>query len=98
MLKLDFHKNNDLTFQIKNKNGATIFNSISFTNEDELRNTLSSINNTNNKMKLIERKTNHEGLFLFNLKNDLGQIIGTSEHYNSEAGMENGIKNMINSL
>ncbi|MGB5667196.1 MAG: YegP family protein, partial [Maribacter sp.] len=36
--------------------------------------------------------------FLFSLKNNGGQIIGISELYSSEAGMENGIKNLKNRI
>ncbi|MBU3024629.1 YegP family protein [Zobellia galactanivorans] len=46
----------------------------------------------------FERKTNHDGQFLFYLKDANGQILGHSLPYGSEAGMENGIKNLINSL
>ncbi len=42
----------------------------------------------------FERKTNTEGKFHFSLKDDDGRIIGHSEPYDSEAGMENGIKNL----
>jgi len=42
----------------------------------------------------FERKTNHTGQFLFNLNDDDGNLIGRSQHYDSEMGMENGIKNL----
>lgn len=95
---MQYHTNNDLSFQFTNKNGDTLFKSISFKNEEEMNGVISTLQKIPNKLKLFERKTNHEGLFLFKLKNDQGQIIGTSEHYNSEAGMENGIKNIITAI
>ena len=46
----------------------------------------------------FERKTNHSGQFLFNLKDNDGNLIGQSQFYDSEMGMENGIKNLQNRL
>lgn len=41
-----------------------------------------------------ERKNSSNGKFHFNLKAANGQIIGTSEMYESAAGMENGIESV----
>ncbi len=98
MLKIEIYHKDNPYFEFKNKKGDTLFKSISFNTEEEMTATLRSINNTTNKIKLFERNTNHKGLFLFCLKNEKGQIIGTSDQYNSEAGMENGIKNILNNL
>ena len=43
---------------------------------------------------IFERKTNHEGKFLIYLKGNDGKKIAESKPYSSEAGMENGIKNV----
>ncbi|MDO1514828.1 DUF1508 domain-containing protein [Maribacter confluentis] len=48
--------------------------------------------------KVFERKTTTDGKFLVQLKNSLGETIGSSGLYSSEAGMENGILNIKNSL
>jgi len=45
----------------------------------------------------VERKTNIDGKFLFSIKKNQG-IIGHSGLFSSEAGMENGIKNLKNHL
>ena len=42
----------------------------------------------------FERKTAKNGKFHFNLKAGNGQIIGSSQMYASEAGMENGIESV----
>lgn len=44
----------------------------------------------------FERKTAANGKFHFNLKAGNGQIIGSSQMYASEAGMENGIDSVKN--
>jgi len=46
----------------------------------------------------FERTTNHGGDFQFRLKNINGELIGNSLSYSSEAGMENGIKNLRQSI
>ncbi|HAI37493.1 MAG TPA: hypothetical protein DCM40_04830, partial [Maribacter sp.] len=48
--------------------------------------------------KFFERRTNTDGKFLVELKNSTGKIVGSSGLYTSEAGMENGILNITNSL
>ncbi len=47
---------------------------------------------------VFERKTDYNGKFLFILKNSEGKVLGNSMLYNSEAGMENGIKNLKTSI
>ena len=47
---------------------------------------------------IFERKTNHQGKFVIALKTPEGEQIGQSNTYTSEAGMENGIKNLMNIL
>lgn len=98
MLKINTLLEDTSRFELKNKNGEVVFKSVPFKNESEIKATLQTLRSTNNKLKLFDRKTTHEGLFVFQLKNEQGQVIGSSEHYNSEAGMENGIQNIINSL
>nr|WP_245224787.1 YegP family protein [Pseudozobellia sp. WGM2] len=46
----------------------------------------------------FERKTNNTGQFFFNLNDDKANLIGTSQLYDSEMGMENGIKNLTNRI
>ena len=41
-----------------------------------------------------ERKTAKNGKFHFNLKSTNGQIVGSSQMYASEAGMNNGIESV----
>ena len=47
---------------------------------------------------VFERKTNHQGKFVIYLKTATGEQVGQSNTYSSEAGMENGIKNLLKSL
>lgn len=85
-------------FQIKNEIGNTILDSISFSSQDEVDKTVSELIPLIDTPGVFERKTDYSGKFLFNLKNLNGQIIGSSQMYDSEAGMENGINNVKNSI
>lgn len=86
-------QNDTYYFVVKAENGHTLLNSVPFSNKAELKRTIRNLNSLNDVLKVFERKTNHEGKFLFNVKNTDGKLIGSSEFYSSEAGMENGIKN-----
>ena len=44
--------------------------------------------------KSFEKKTTDGGKFRFNLKSTNGQVIGTSENYDSESGRDNGIESV----
>lgn len=94
MIEIKKVKSTDFQFVIKSESGKTLLESILFPNKESLENTLTIFEKANNPMTFFERKTNFEGKFLFNLKNDKGQTIGSSGLYSSEAGMENGIKNL----
>ena len=47
---------------------------------------------------VFERQTNHQGKFVIALKTAAGKKVGWSNPYSSEAGMENGLKNIQKSL
>ncbi len=71
--------------------------SVKFNSEAELKTTVDYLVSSNHRTR-FERTTNHGGDFLFSLKNKNGELIGKSLSYTSEAGMENGIKNLRNSI
>ena len=81
-------------FNLNTQSGHTLLKSVEFADEESVIQTVKRLNPINKSNIYFERKTNHEGMFLFDLKNSSGQLIGHSPLYNSEAGMENGIKNL----
>ncbi len=92
---------NEYRFKLKAQNGKVLLTSISFSNKKEASNTIEYLKSSPSKELSFERKTNFEGKFLYNLKNEHGSLIGHSQLYSSEAGLENGISNLkrrINSL
>lgn len=85
-------------FVVKSETGRILLDSVSFGNQSEVEKTISTLTSMDRPLNIFERKTNFDGKFLFNLKNEVGKIIGSSGLYSSEAGMENGIKNLKSSL
>ncbi len=98
MIEIKKAKSTDFQFIIKSESGKTLLESIPFADKEALDKTLMVLGKASSPITLFERKTNFEGKFLFNLKDEQGQTIGSSGLYSSEAGMENGIKNLKNSL
>ena len=68
--------------------------SIPFESQQEIKSTISRLSPLASKALLFERKTDYEGRFLFHLKNADRTLIGESGVFESEAGMENGIKHL----
>lgn len=98
MIEIKKDKDNTYYFSLKTISGSTLLNSVSFSNKEEIKKTFLDLDPIAQHENIFERKTNHNGEFLFNLKDRKGNIIGSSQLYSSEAGMENGIKNLKNSL
>ncbi|SNR65459.1 hypothetical protein SAMN04488009_3005 [Maribacter sedimenticola] len=99
MIKINKKKEGVYIFKLKSTNGRTLLKSVPFSSKDDLDKTLQEIKTKRNlTAKVFERKTTTDGKFLVQLKNSLGETIGSSGLYSSEAGMENGILNIKNSL
>ena len=98
MIEIVNTTNSGHRFQIKSKSDSILLISEEFHSKTDLDNTLSKLNTLQISRGNFERKTNHQGKFLFNLKDGNGSLLGTSRLYDSEAGMENGIKNLLNRL
>ena len=94
MIEIKKKGTNSYTFKLKTQNGHTLLRSVEYKNKKDMQHSVHHLNPSNRHNIKIERKTNHEGLFLFDIKNSKGQLIGHSQYYSSEAGMENGIENL----
>lgn len=84
-------KNDKYYFNLKAKNGQIILASQGYESKDGAKNGVKSVKENSGDDSKYERKTAANGKFHFNLKAGNGQIIGSSQMYASEAGMENGI-------
>ncbi|MFT5736921.1 MAG: hypothetical protein ACJAU2_000400 [Maribacter sp.] len=98
MIEIKKTKSDNYKFFVKSETGKVLLKSILFADETSLKETLGSLSGGPSLSKRFERKTNFNGQFLFELKNQQGKLIGKSGLYSSEAGMENGIKNLNNRL
>ena len=85
-------------FSLKAKSGNILLSSIDFDNKSQMYNAIKSLGTIVATRNHFEGKTNHTGQFLFNLKDDDGNLIGQSQLYDSEMGMENGIINLQNRM
>ena len=94
MIEIKKGKNNTYQFRLKTSEGQTLLKSVDFKSKDEVKRTLENLSPLLKRQSVFERRTDHAGNFLFNLKDLNGKVIGKSQCYGSEAGMENGIKNL----
>lgn len=94
MIEIKKRNDNVYRFSVNTTSGNTILESIDFSNIQDVKKSVTELQESINERKIFERKTDHNGKFLFLLKNREGQLIGSSQLYSSEAGMENGIKNL----
>jgi uncharacterized protein YegP (UPF0339 family) len=84
-------KNGEFQFVLKASNGETILTSEGYNAKSGCQNGIESVKKNSQTDGNYDRKKSTNGKFYFNLKASNGQIIGTSEMYESESGRENGI-------
>jgi len=94
MIKINKQENNTYNFSLNTTSGNALLYSVGFSSKEEIKNVVRGLNMLDKLHYKFERKTDHNGNFFFNLKDKKGQLIGNSQLYGSEAGMENGIKNL----
>ena len=82
---------NVFNFLLLAEHGHILLKSIAFDSIETAEKEIESVKVNALNMSRYERKTTPEGKFYFNLKNANGVILGQSQMYSSEAGMENGI-------
>lgn len=84
-------KNGEFQFNLKAGNGQVILTSEGYKTKPSCKNGIESVMKNATEDKRFERKTAKNGKSYFNLKATNGQVIGTSEMYDTERAMENGI-------
>ncbi|MBX2826948.1 MAG: YegP family protein [Flavobacteriaceae bacterium] len=83
-------------FVLKAGNGQVILSSQMYASKAGAMNGIESVKTNCGDDDCWERKTAKNGKFHFNLKSTNGQIIGSSQMYAGESGMENGIESVRN--
>ncbi|MET1259552.1 MAG: YegP family protein [Flavobacteriaceae bacterium] len=78
-------------FNLKAGNGQVILSSEGYTTKSACENGIESVRKNSQDDNRFERKTAKNGKVYFNLKAANGQVIGASQMYADNSGMENGI-------
>lgn len=83
--------NGEFQFNLKAGNGQVILTSEGYASKANCENGIESVRKNSQDDSKFERKTASNGKFFFNLKATNGQVIGSSQMYEAEAGRDNGI-------
>jgi uncharacterized protein YegP (UPF0339 family) len=83
--------NGEFQFNLKANNGQTILSSEGYTSKPNCENGIESVKRNSQDDSKFDRKTSSNSKPYFNMKATNGQIIGTSEMYETEASRDNGI-------
>lgn len=88
-------KNGEFQFNLKAGNGQVILASEGYSAKASCMNGIESVKKNSADESRFEINTSKNGKFYFNLKSSNGQIIGSSEMYESDAAMKNGISSVM---
>ena len=88
-------KNEEFQFVLKADNGQVILASEGYSAKASCNSGIESVKKNSQDKDTFERLVSKNGKHQFNLKAGNGQIIGTSEMYETEDGMVNGIASVI---
>ncbi len=95
MFEIYTDKSGEYRFRLKAKNGQNILASEGYKTMDACKNGVESVKKNSQDENKFEKKTTDSGKFRFNLKAGNGQVIGTSQNYDSESGRDNGIASVM---
>jgi uncharacterized protein len=87
-------KNGEFQFSLKAGNGQEILGSEGYTTKAACQNGIESVKKNSQDDARFERLESKNGKWYFNLKATNGQIIGSSEMYESAASRDNGIESV----
>ena len=86
--------NGEFQFNLIADNGQTILSSEGYSTKANCENGIESVQKNSQEDAKFDKKTSTNEKFYFNLKATNGQIIGTSQMYESESGRDNGIQSV----
>lgn len=87
-------KNDEFQFNLKAANGQVILSSEGYTTKAACLNGIESVKKNSQEEKRFEVLEAKNGKHYFNLKATNGQIIGTSQMYETLAGCQNGVQSV----
>lgn len=88
-------KNGEIYFNLKAGNGEIILKSEGYKDRSGANNGIASVRKNAPDAAHYEKKTSSNGKFHFNLKAGNGQVIGSSELYESERSRDAGIASVM---
>ncbi|WP_439516266.1 YegP family protein [Sediminibacterium sp.] len=83
--------NGDYYFNLKAGNGERVLASEGYTYKSSCENGITSVKENATNDSRYEKKTSYNNKYYFVLKAANGQVIGTSEMYETSSGRDNGI-------
>ena len=86
--------NGEFQFNLKAGNGQTILTSEGYSTKAACSNGIESVKTNSQDDSKYDKKESSNGKFYFTLKASNGQIIGSSEMYESASGRDNGIESV----
>lgn len=86
--------NGEFQFNLKAGNGQVILTSEGYSAKASCLNGVESVRKNSAEDSRFERKESSNGKWFFNLKSTNGQIVGSSQMYESEASRDNGIESV----
>ncbi|MDJ0639302.1 MAG: YegP family protein [Paracoccaceae bacterium] len=84
-------KRGETRFRLKSGNGQIILASEGYKRKASCMNGIESVRKNSQSDDRFERKDTKSGKFMFNLRARNGQVVGTSETYESAKARDNGI-------
>ncbi|MFN0213845.1 MAG: YegP family protein [Saprospiraceae bacterium] len=87
-------KSGEFQFNLKSGNGQVILSSESYSAKPSCLNGIESVRKNSADDARFERKESSNGKYYFNLKSSNGQVVGSSQMYESAASCENGIESV----
>jgi uncharacterized protein YegP (UPF0339 family) len=88
-------KKGEFRFRLKAGNGQIILASEGYKAKSGCENGIESVRRNSIYNNCYESKETKSGIYMFNLKGGNGQVIGTSEAYNSSASRDKGIASVM---
>jgi uncharacterized protein YegP (UPF0339 family) len=86
--------NGQYYFSLKAGNGEKILSSEGYTTRSACQNGIDSVKTNAKDDSKYTKLTSSNGKYYFNLKATNGQVIGTSEMYETSSGRDNGIESV----
>ncbi|MAT35622.1 MAG: hypothetical protein CMK06_10885 [Ponticaulis sp.] len=88
-------KSGEFRFRLKAGNGENILASEGYKAKASAMNGIESVKTNSADEARFEKKETASGKYMFNLKSTNGQVVGTSQSYESASGRDNGIQSVM---